>query len=89
MVPLPIEFQQSLLNCAEYPKNLLSKSNFAYRSTLESYKQRLHDIERNLCLVEGIDNIGKNFEVHFRDLETADGKRTKASFNFYEKSVVE
>lgn len=73
-LPLPDEFQQSFINCANYPVNLESKVTSVYRSTRQSYKQRLDDIECDLCLVEGEDEIGKEFEVHFRDLETADGK---------------
>ena len=76
-LPLPDEFQQSLINCTDYPTNLISKGTSTYRSTRQSYQRRLDDIESDLCLVDGEDDIKNDFEVHFRDLETADGKREK------------
>ena len=83
MLSSPFEFQQSFIDCTEYPLNLISKNTYTYRSTLAAYKQRLHQIESDLCLVAGSDDVSRRFEVHFRDLATADGKCTKASPHLY------
>ena len=76
-LPLPDEFQRSFANCKNYPVNLIPSGTSTYRSTLESYEQRLDAVESSLCLVEGEDDINKNFEVHFRDLVKADGQGMK------------
>lgn len=73
-IALPEDFEQSILNALEYPKNLLPKSTLVYHSTLKSYRQRLDDIATDLFLTPGEDNIDNDFEVCFRELNTANGK---------------
>ncbi|KAF2230825.1 hypothetical protein EV356DRAFT_508130 [Viridothelium virens] len=73
-LPLPAELGLSFSNCSDYPANLIVKGTSNHRSTLSSYKKRLDDAESKLCLVPDTDDVDQEFEVHFRDLKTADGK---------------
>ena len=59
---LPNDFRTSLVQSSNYPVNLPRKGMTTYRSALEAYKKRLDEIERDLCLVEGRDEIDKDFE---------------------------
>ncbi|KAL9080572.1 MAG: hypothetical protein Q9157_000714 [Trypethelium eluteriae] len=73
-LPLPAELGLSFSNCSDYPANLIVKGTSNHRSTLSSYKKRLDDAESKLCLIPDTDDVDQEFEVHFRDLKTADGK---------------
>ena len=70
---LPVEFQQSYLNYLSYPRNLIVKGTKTYRSTLESYNDRLDAIEADLCLENETD-----VEVPIRDLHGGPGNGIKA-----------
>jgi hypothetical protein len=66
-------FQTSIREFINYPENLIPSGTSTYRSTLQSYRQRLDSAKSNLCLVEGVDNIEKDFDVPIRDLATSSG----------------
>ncbi|KAH7128546.1 hypothetical protein B0J11DRAFT_578738 [Dendryphion nanum] len=73
-IALPSDFQQSIVRAIDYPENLPPRSTSTYRSTLKSYRERLDEAEPDLCLLPGEDDIDNDFEVSFRDLNTATGK---------------
>lgn len=72
-MPLPVEFQNEIIDSNNYPKNLRFSLVIAYGSTLKAYKQRLDDAESRLCLVTD-KQIRNDFEVPIRDLHTDSGE---------------
>ena len=70
---LPVEFQESYLNYLSYPRNLIVNGTKTYRSTLESYTDRLDDLEADLCLEDE-----KDVDVPIRDLRGGPGNGIKA-----------
>ncbi|EUC28208.1 hypothetical protein COCCADRAFT_109750 [Bipolaris zeicola 26-R-13] len=74
MYPLPVELQESYLDSANYPENLIPSGIATYKSKLVSYKERLDDAEVDLCLGSTEDEVEKVFEIPVIDLDTSDGK---------------
>lgn len=70
---LPPEFQHSYHDRLKYPQSLIPSSTVIYSTKLKSYVKRLDDVESDLCLLDGKDEINSIFEVPIRDIATADG----------------
>ena len=59
--PIPRFFTASVADFASYPENLVHKTT--YLGALRSYKTRLDDIAKSLCVTKDVDA-----NVPFRDL---------------------
>jgi hypothetical protein len=71
---LSLEFQRSYHDRLNYPYSLIPSSTMIYRTKLKSYVKRLDDVEADLCLIDGKDEVDTVFDVPIIDLETADGE---------------
>ena len=71
---LPAELQDSYRTSSDYPENLIPSGIATYRTRLSSYKKRLDDAERDLCLVPSEDDVGEIFEIPVIDLATGHGE---------------
>jgi hypothetical protein len=71
---LPPAFQKSYRERLVYPECLIPSSTAIYSSKLRSYRSRLDDAEKDLCLLSGKDDVESIFEIPIIDLATADGK---------------
>jgi hypothetical protein len=71
---LSTEFQKSYHDRLDYPSSLIPGSTAIYSTKLKSYVKRLDDVEADLCLIDGQDEVNEIFDVPIIDLETADGE---------------
>jgi hypothetical protein len=71
---LPPAFQKSYRERLVYPESLIPSSTAIYSSKLKSYRSRLDDAEKDLCLLSGKDDVESIFEIPIIDLATDDGK---------------
>lgn len=78
---LPPALEHSYRRLDSYPENLIPSGTAIYRSKLASYRQRLDDEQRELCLNNGEDDVVKDFEVPIVDSDTVEGKRQLSCFN--------
>ena len=74
MCKIPLELQDSYLKSSNFPENLVPSDTATYTSKLASYRKRLDDVENDLCLINGQDQVDKIFDIPVIDLNTADGK---------------
>ncbi|PGH18772.1 hypothetical protein AJ79_00185 [Helicocarpus griseus UAMH5409] len=76
---VPDEFQKSYLDLLNYPTNIILRGTNIYHSVLQSLKDRLDQIEPQLCLSRK--EAVRQFEVPIRDLHTALGKDVEKANN--------